>query len=99
MMLGSVKVRGIGLGTAGVLFAGIITGSFSKPIDHATLDFVKEFGLILFVFPQVREPASTMPARSRDAVTLVQALVPKAFRTCAEWRSACTHSGYDSCSA
>jgi AspT/YidE/YbjL antiporter-like protein len=50
MMLGSVKVRGIGLGTAGVLFAGIITGSFSKPIDHATLDFVKEFGLILFVF-------------------------------------------------
>jgi putative transport protein len=50
MGIGSVKVRGIGLGTAGVLFAGLITGHFSKPVDHATLDFVKEFGLLLFVF-------------------------------------------------
>jgi AspT/YidE/YbjL antiporter-like protein len=50
MALGSIRVRGIGLGTAGVLFSGIITGYFSKPVDHATLDFVKEFGLILFVF-------------------------------------------------
>lgn len=50
MMLGSLKIRGIGLGTSGVLFAGIITGCFGKPLDHATLDFVKEFGLILFVF-------------------------------------------------
>ncbi|MFN0066059.1 MAG: putative transporter [Limisphaerales bacterium] len=50
MALGSVKVRGIGLGTAGVLFAGILAGHFGKPVDHETLDFVKEFGLILFVF-------------------------------------------------
>src|SRR5246500_3231625 len=50
MALGSLKVRGVGLGTAGVLFAGILTGAFSKPVDHATLDFVKEFGLVLFVF-------------------------------------------------
>jgi putative transport protein len=50
MALGSVKVRGIGLGTAGVLFAGILTGYFSKPVDHATLEFVKEFGLVLFIF-------------------------------------------------
>jgi AspT/YidE/YbjL antiporter-like protein len=50
MAIGSVTVRGIGLGTAGVLFAGLITGHFSKPVDHATLDFVKEFGLLLFVF-------------------------------------------------
>jgi len=50
MALGSLKVRGIGLGTAGVLFAGIVAGHFGKPVDHATLDFVKEFGLILFVF-------------------------------------------------
>jgi putative transport protein len=50
MALGSLKVRGVGLGTAGVLFAGILAGHFSKPVDHATLDFVKEFGLILFVF-------------------------------------------------
>jgi putative transport protein len=50
MALGSVKVRGVGLGTAGVLFAGILTGHFGKPVDHGTLEFVKEFGLILFVF-------------------------------------------------
>jgi len=50
MMLGSVKVGGIGLGTAGVLFAGILTGYVGNPIDHATLEFVKEFGLVLFIF-------------------------------------------------
>jgi putative transport protein len=50
MALGSLKVRGVGLGTAGVLFAGIITGHFGKPVDDHTLEFVKEFGLILFVF-------------------------------------------------
>jgi putative transport protein len=50
MALGSVKVRSVGLGTAGVLFAGILTGHFGKPVDHGTLEFVKEFGLILFVF-------------------------------------------------
>jgi putative transport protein len=50
MALGSLKFRGIGLGTAGVLFAGIIVGHFGNPVDHQTLDFVKEFGLILFVF-------------------------------------------------
>jgi putative transport protein len=50
MSLGSLKVRGIGLGTAGVLFAGIIAGHLGKPVDHHTLEFVKGFGLILFVF-------------------------------------------------
>jgi putative transport protein len=50
MAVGSLKVRGVGLGTAGVLFAGILTGYFGRPVDHATLEFVKEFGLILFVF-------------------------------------------------
>jgi putative transport protein len=50
MALGSLKFRGIGLGTAGVLFAGILVGHFGEEIDPRTLDFVKEFGLILFVF-------------------------------------------------
>src|SRR6188474_80015 len=50
MALGSLKFRGIGLGTAGVLFAGIVVGHFGEALDHHTLDFVKEFGLILFVF-------------------------------------------------
>ena len=50
MALGSLKVRGVGLGSAGVLFAGIIAGHFGKPVDKAALDFVRDFGLILFVF-------------------------------------------------
>ncbi|MCK6459752.1 MAG: putative transporter [Planctomycetes bacterium] len=50
LLLGTVKVRGIGLGTAGVLFAGILFGHLGQRIDHAILDFVKEFGLVLFVF-------------------------------------------------
>jgi putative transport protein len=50
MALGSLKLRGAGLGTAGVLFAGIIVGHFGKPVDASVLNFVKEFGLILFVF-------------------------------------------------
>jgi putative transport protein len=50
MALGSLKFRGIGLGTAGVLFAGVIVGHFGNPVDQRTLDFVKEFGLALFVF-------------------------------------------------
>ena len=50
MALGSLKFRGIGLGTSGVLFAGILVGYLGEAADHHTLDFVKEFGLILFVF-------------------------------------------------
>jgi putative transport protein len=50
MALGSVKIRGVKLGTAGVLFAGILVGHFGESVEHGTLDFVKEFGLILFVF-------------------------------------------------
>lgn len=50
MVVGSVKFRGVGLGPAGVLFAGLLLGRFAEEIDHATLDFLKEFGLILFVF-------------------------------------------------
>jgi putative transport protein len=50
LALGSIKFSGIGLGTSGVLFAGILVGHFSKETDHGTMAFVKEFGLILFVF-------------------------------------------------
>jgi putative transport protein len=50
MAFGAIKFRGAGLGAAGVLFAGIIVGHFGKPVDKETLNFVREFGLILFVF-------------------------------------------------
>lgn len=50
MAVGGLKVRGIGLGVAGVLFAGIVIGHFAAPLEHHVIEFVKEFGLILFVF-------------------------------------------------
>jgi len=50
LALASLKFRGVGLGITGVLFAGILLGHFGIHIDHGILEFVREFGLILFVF-------------------------------------------------
>ena len=50
MALGSIKAKGIGLGSSGVLFMGILVAQFSQPLDPRVLNFVKEFGLVLFVF-------------------------------------------------
>lgn len=48
--LGKIRVAGVSLGVAGVLFGGLILGHFKFAIDHAVLEFVREFGLILFVY-------------------------------------------------
>lgn len=50
LVLSSIKFRGIGIGITGVLFAGILAGHLGIHIEHAILEFVREFGLILFVF-------------------------------------------------
>ena len=50
LALGSVKVRGVSLGVAGVLFAGIVFGHFHLSIDPNVLAFARDFGLILFVY-------------------------------------------------
>jgi len=50
LALGSLQVRGVGLGIAGVLFAGLAFGHFGVEIRPEVADFVKEFGLILFVY-------------------------------------------------
>lgn len=49
-LVGTIRVRGIGLGAAGVLFAGILFGHFGATIDHEIAHFAKELGLVLFVF-------------------------------------------------
>ncbi|MFO7447342.1 MAG: hypothetical protein R6W90_13310, partial [Ignavibacteriaceae bacterium] len=48
--LGKLKIGGISLGIAMVLFTGIAVSHFGFRGDTETLHFVKEFGLILFVF-------------------------------------------------
>ncbi|HLP78165.1 MAG TPA: putative transporter [Candidatus Paceibacterota bacterium] len=50
LALASIKVKGVGIGIAGVLFAGIIAGHYGMHIEKEILEFVREFGLILFVF-------------------------------------------------
>ena len=48
--LGKIKVGGISLGVTFVLFAGIVAGHIGFTAPTATLTFVQDFGLILFVF-------------------------------------------------
>lgn len=48
--LGHVKVFGISLGIAGVLFSGLLFGHFQFTINHEVLEFCREFGLVLFVY-------------------------------------------------
>ncbi|MDR0547445.1 MAG: putative transporter [Dysgonamonadaceae bacterium] len=48
--LGKVKIFGVSLGITFVLFAGILLGHFGFKVDHHILHFMKEFGLILFVY-------------------------------------------------
>ncbi|HEY0833967.1 MAG TPA: putative transporter [Azospirillum sp.] len=54
LALGHVKVKGVGLGIGGVLFAGIAAGHLAREagvaFDAHVLHFVREFGLILFVY-------------------------------------------------
>src|SRR3954471_2762406 len=50
LALGNVRIKGIDLGIAGVLFAGIAFGHFGAKIEPEIAHFVKEFGLVLFVY-------------------------------------------------
>ena len=50
LLLGYVRVWGISLGIAGVLFAGIAFGHFGWKIDMGLLEFTRDFGLVLFVY-------------------------------------------------
>ncbi len=50
IMLGKIKICGISFGVTWILFVGIAAGHFGMTVDHNTLHFIKEFGLILFVF-------------------------------------------------
>lgn len=49
LAIGNFKVKGFTLGVTWILFVGIFVGNFYQ-IDPHILHFVKEFGLILFVY-------------------------------------------------
>lgn len=50
LCLGKLRVRGVSLGLAWILFIGLLFGHFSLGLDEHLLHFLKEFGLILFVY-------------------------------------------------
>ena len=50
ILLGRIKIFGISLGITFVLFVGILMGHFGITMDTEVMHFMKEFGLILFVF-------------------------------------------------
>lgn len=50
VLLGKIKIFGISLGVTFVLFTGILMGHFGFTGDIHILHFIREFGLILFVF-------------------------------------------------
>lgn len=47
---GKIKIGGVSLGITWILFAGIFFSHFGMRVDQQVLNFIKEFGMILFVF-------------------------------------------------
>jgi len=50
LQLGHIRVYGISLGVAGVLFVGLFFGHFGFAFDQNVLEFARDLGLILFVY-------------------------------------------------
>ncbi len=50
ILLGKIKIGGVSLGITWILFVGIALSSLHMTVNDEILHFVKEFGLILFVF-------------------------------------------------
>ncbi len=48
--LGKIKILGVSLGVTFVLFVGILLGHLGYAVEGNTLHFLREFGLILFIF-------------------------------------------------
>ncbi|MEC4048413.1 putative transporter [Flavobacterium sp. SUN046] len=48
--VGRIKIRGISLGVAAVMFVALFLGHYGYRIKDEILDFVRDFGLILFVY-------------------------------------------------
>jgi len=50
LLIGRIKIRNIKLGIAGVLFSGLLIGHLGAKANPEVLHFIREFGLILFVY-------------------------------------------------
>jgi putative transport protein len=50
LALGNLRICGVGLGVAGVLFSGLALAYLGLGADGHIIEFVRDFGLILFIF-------------------------------------------------
>ncbi len=50
VILGKIKIFGVSLGVTFVLFVGILVGHLQLTVNTEILHFIREFGLILFIF-------------------------------------------------
>jgi putative transport protein len=50
VLIGRIEIRNVKLGIAGVLFSGLLLGHFGAHVGDDVLHFVRELGLILFVY-------------------------------------------------
>ncbi|MDO5036087.1 MAG: putative transporter [Porphyromonas sp.] len=50
LALNRIKIKGISLGVSWILFAGIFIGHLGIEIDPTVLIFVREFGMIIFIY-------------------------------------------------
>ncbi len=50
MALGKIKIFGVSLGVTFVLFTGLLLNYLGMKVDPTVLGFIRDFGLILFVF-------------------------------------------------
>lgn len=50
VIIGKIKFKSIKLGIAGVLFSGLLIGHLGAQVNPEVLHFIREFGLILFVY-------------------------------------------------
>jgi putative transport protein len=50
LAIGAISVRGVKVGVAGVLFAGMAFGALGARVEPTTLAFLRDFGMTLFVY-------------------------------------------------
>ena len=78
LLLGKIKVANISLGLTWVLFVGITFGYFCFNLDEHLLHFLKEFGLILFVYSlglQVGPSFFSSFGKSTIAISIVVTII------------------------
>lgn len=69
IMLGKIRIAGVSLGVTGILFVGIAFSCFGMNIDEHLMHFLKEFGLILFVYSIGLQVGPGFSPRSARAVS------------------------------